>query len=530
MHDVPRKYKGKQCITTFDGTDIPLLYQSALFVLPARLPTQYELDTLTPIELTSPTPWQPHMTEVDDDEEHDLTNMTNLVTFPVVDGGPALLNATTKDNNPDWDHLQKCLGFKPMEICEKTMKATTQLAKNHLRLPLREHYKSRFPGLNVKRLNETFATDTFFSSEKALGGYTCAQIFVGKSSYLTEVFAMHRESSMSDTLSDFIRKWGAPYALLSDNAKSETSKAVKEILRKYNIKDLQTEAYHPNQNLAERRIQEVKKTVNMIMDRVGAPNHLWYECIKYVTYLLNRLAHVRLNNRTPYKAATGETPDISALLQFHFYQPVYYYDKSSSFPKTKEKLGWWMGVAENVGDALTYRVLTTEEQIICRSVLRPGDDEKHPNHRINEGQEAPLASEVDHLDQSRLRLPTIDPNQIMGKQFIKNVHGNPHKAKVIEELEEGKYLVKIGDGEREEILTYNEILDYIDTKENEEDNENMFIFESILDHRIGKDKKYEILVKWETGEETWEPLNWMVKEDPITVAEYGQEQGLLNEA
>jgi hypothetical protein len=36
------------------------------------------------------------------------------------------------------------------------------------RLPLREQFKSRFPAANVRRLNETVATDTFFFDIAAL--------------------------------------------------------------------------------------------------------------------------------------------------------------------------------------------------------------------------------------------------------------------------------------------------------------------------------------------------------------------------
>ena len=62
----------------------------------------------------------------------------------------------------------------------------------------------------------------------------------------TEAFGMKTENEMKDTLQDFIRKWGAPHLLLSDNAQAEVSKAVKDILRTYNIKDMQTEPHHPN--------------------------------------------------------------------------------------------------------------------------------------------------------------------------------------------------------------------------------------------------------------------------------------------
>ena len=142
----------------------------------------------------------------------------------------------------------------------------------------------------MKRQRETFATDTFFSSEKALGGYTCAQLYVGKESPFTEIYGMKTKNQIPDTLQDFIGQWGAPSVLLSDSAKVETSKQIKEILRMYAFKDMQSEPNHQHQNYAERRIQEVKAASTIIMDKVGAPNCLWYHCLKYVVVLLNHLS------------------------------------------------------------------------------------------------------------------------------------------------------------------------------------------------------------------------------------------------
>src|SRR5688500_15736385 len=235
---------------------------------------------------------------------------------------------------------------------------------------MRMHFKSRDPALNVKRLRETFATDTFFSSEKALGGFTMAQLYVGKTSTFCKIYGMKSKNQFSETLQDFIRQWGAPSGLMSDSAKDETSKAVKDILRMYNIKDMQSETNHQHQNYAEQKIQQVKSTSNVVMDRVGAPNYLWYLCLKYVGQVLNNLATPRLNNRTPIEKAFGVTPDLSGLLQFYFYQPVFYLDTNKpAFPHSKELLGHWVGLTENIGDALPYWILTTGKQLIAHSTL-----------------------------------------------------------------------------------------------------------------------------------------------------------------
>ena len=49
----------------------------------------------------------------------------------------------------DWEKMRRCLGHLPMEVVQKTFDITTQLAKVDIRLALRRHYKSRFPGTNV---------------------------------------------------------------------------------------------------------------------------------------------------------------------------------------------------------------------------------------------------------------------------------------------------------------------------------------------------------------------------------------------
>jgi surface polysaccharide O-acyltransferase-like enzyme len=101
------------------------------------------------------------------------------------------------------------------------------------------------------------------------------------------------------------------------------------------------EPHHPQQNPAENRIGTVKQHVRKIMDQTGADSYLWFYGMLYVVYLLNRVVTTVLHGRTPYEMALGVTPDISCLLQFAFYEPVYYLEDTESFPSTCEKLGHW---------------------------------------------------------------------------------------------------------------------------------------------------------------------------------------------
>jgi hypothetical protein len=104
-----------------------------------------------------------------------------------------------------------------------------------------------------------------------------------------------------------------------------------------------------------------------------------------VAHLLNHLAQPDLNWRTSIEACYGITPDISALLLFAFYERVYYLDAESHFPNSKEKAGRFVGIAENVGDALTFWILTEDtQQLIARSVVRTTEDPKTANKCLDQ--------------------------------------------------------------------------------------------------------------------------------------------------
>jgi hypothetical protein len=84
---------------------------------------------------------------------------------------------------------------------------------------------------------------------------------------------MRNESEMPSTLLDFIRKLGLPKGLFSDSAKVQIGKTIQTILCMYCIDDMQSEPHPQHQNPDERRIQDIKKASNHIMDPTGTPSH-----------------------------------------------------------------------------------------------------------------------------------------------------------------------------------------------------------------------------------------------------------------
>ena len=127
--------------------------------------------------------------------------------------------------------------------------------------------------------------------------------------------------------------------LLSDFAKTEISNKVMDVLRVYHISNWHFEPYYQNQNPAEWRYRTIKSWTNTVMNRSGAADNSWVLCLIYVCYLLNHIACTALDEKIPLLALTGITPDISIILLFIFYQPVFYatYDQNS-FLKVKRGL------------------------------------------------------------------------------------------------------------------------------------------------------------------------------------------------
>ena len=162
----------------------------------------------------------------------------------------------------------------------------------------------------------------------------------------------------------------------SDGGKYEISKQVTDLLCSLFIQDYQSEPYHQHQNKAENRFGLAKGYTNTVMNTSGCPACCWLLCLQYICVVLNHLASPTLKGICAVHALEGTTPDISFMLHFSFYEPVYYRIDSSepdlNFPSSSnEKKGYWVGFADNQGDHLTWRILTEDTQkIIIRSGIQ----------------------------------------------------------------------------------------------------------------------------------------------------------------
>ena len=298
------------------------------------------------------------------------------------------------------------------------------------------------------------------------------------------------------------------------------------------------------------------------MNTSGCPACCWLFCLQYICVVLNHLASPTLQGICPVQALQGTTPDVSFLLHFSFYEPVYYRIDSSepdlNLPSSSnEKTGYWVGFADNQGDSFTWRILTEDTQkIIIRSGIRSALRTTTNQHLASpSGERTTLPFPIPYPQQSENSLPldpldastpnfeqfvtsqsgedednpihmaNIDIPNLLGRSFLlpPEDNGERHMAKIIDiddhgpPLEDMKFKLKIN-------------------TDAEEDPDSLFKFRGIVAHQgplesidpDQKGSKYNVMVKWESGEVTYEPLALISKDDPIPCAVYAKKHDLLD--
>ena len=611
------KVGGKQMITTNDGYIFPLDIKSGLAYLKMRPYTDDEFRDLPHVHFTSDVDWDPNILdhEISNndkwyDQQDDVDEIPDKSDFDIV-GDYKKLNesemAFSVDNHflqrakelipeeldmdlivnehemhkssPDYKSFARFFPGLSEEAIKKTFDATTRYARRGLQpgMNLQKFYRSPCPALNVARRPEPVCTDTIYCDYPSVPlGFKAAQVYIGRNTNVSSVHGVKTDKAFVATLQEEIRRRGAMQMIVSDNARAETSKRVKDILRAYAIDDWQSEAYFQHQNYAERHYRDLKRNTNNLLNRTGAPPTAWLLAMQWISFLMNRIAIESLEWRTPMEKLTGVTPDISIILRFSFWEPVYFAIEEPSFPSTStESKGRFVGASEHVGHSMTYKILDDKTGLIFhRSQVRSAWDTENINKKADEAPPKkpkktldedpkdidPIEDYIEYVKSSReeelksdprTTLPTIDIESIIGQTYLTapKDDGTRYRAEVIEAIEENsrkiaanpetrRFRCSVDKGRWEEILTYNEIMNFLE-KELEP---GQYGFRDIVDHHgpvLKKNKKlgdkmkrwngssWNLKILWDDGTYTWEPRDSIEADDNVTVALYAQKAGLL---
>ena len=457
----------------------------------------------------------------------------------------------------DLEMMRPNFGFRPVDVIRKTLENTTQYAKAFSPFPMHRHWHAMYKWFNFKRLPETICTDTAFSSvPAAVTGETCAQLYYGVTSKMMNIYGMWSKGQAEDTYRDFIREEGIPTRLHRDNSGEQKSDGFKETNRVHHVKDSWTEPYHPHQNPAETRAMAfLKRVATSLIIMSGAPMGLWLYAMKYVVMINNWTSHESLGWKTPYEKRHGVPPDISPLLAYRFYQQVYYFI-DDGFPDSGERLGYILGVNENVGSHMTFDILTDDHQtIIARSVLRPVDSPT-PNRGLKPSEELDPVIRIADRDAAKTDLvntwpPTADANdgdnlfteeplkmhlrkkrRRTRKHKVKADIKGKNKRKDLRTREQNKHAPS--NKKRKKIVRFGKQPPSIghnpsDSSLHDDDHE-LFIIDEILDHRRNRySGEPEVLVSWQDYDEShdsWEPVTVIRETAAETLAEYAAHHDL----
>jgi len=274
-----------------------------------------------------------------------------------------------------------------------------------------------------------------------------------------------------------------------------------------------------------------------------------------------------LETRTPEERITSRTPDISEYIHFDWMQWVWY-QEPAQFPETIQCLGRWLGVAHDVGQAMTYWLLTEKGTVLARSsvTVLTGLEEHEPQAKAqqesfmsklaaNSPGSSDLASSqifpelVD--DEPEFSTPEADEytpesyDEYLQAQVILPVGGELRRGQVIRRkrdhqgqpigirntnpiLDMREYEIQFPDGSSGSYLA-NTIAENLYSQVDQEGRSYVLLSE-IIDHAydgtISRDtarhttKGWRFHVTWKDGTTSYVPLREMKNTFPVETADY----------
>ena len=612
------KVGGTQLITTLDGYSVPLLIKDGLaYATSLGKPTDQDMDTYPHVFFTSPDEWDPSVLDYDpphldgldpsqvpdhtfgdpmfdaycDFNERIIANLNILLDAPPADCGSyteisSVFTANLHQSSPqesDWNALCPFLHGHPHPASRTLSMSPPGMGLLHTpritsksTLSLAILFSTSPDAVKLLQPTPSSLTLLLLMMVQPWPNSSVAMI-------LLSVMPMaSNQPNNSSTPSLITSENGEPWIPSSVMEANMKSPSVTDLLRSLFIQDYQSEPYHQHQNKAENCFGLAKRYTNTVMNTSGCPACCWLLCLQYICAVLNHLASPTLQGICPVQALQGTTPDVSFMLHFSFYEPVYYRIDSSepdlNFPSSSnEKKGYWVGFADNQGDSFTWRILTEDTQKIIirsgiRSALRTTTNQRlaspsgegttlpfpipYPQQSTNSLPLDPLDASTPDFEQfvksqsgededNPIHMANIDIPNLLGRSFLlpPEDNGERHMAKIIDiddhgqPLEDIKFKLKINKDQAEEIMSYNQLMDYIQKgTDAEEDPGSLFKFRDIVAHQgplestdpNHKGSKYNVMVEWESGEVTYEPLTLISKDDPITCAVYAKKHDLLD--
>ena len=434
--------------------------------------------------------------------------------------------------------------------------------------------RTTHPATAQRRLPDKASHDTLFSTVPAKGcGSMMLQVFATrKSRYLFGVPIKSKDEVFSAT-EDFFQEVGIPAALRSDNATENHSTKMKALLRSKEVSEEFSEEFLQFQNRVERWIGFLKRSVFKVLQKTGAPADEWLMCAMYVIKCHNKTARKGLHWRTPWEMVFGDTPDISELVEYSFYQSVYYIHdpNDKGFPTPPLHQARYLGPAYRHGSVMTHWIRLPDGSKIAKSLLRADNDARNQEEdedssdvKVTEdqlhfkgsdsklsksrggspkGQEEDLTSdqseEVEEVDYAN----DDDDDEVQGGDerdaeepaltsvindsvWIKDGRTQVIATAVKETYEGSKRFITVRmQGKADQVWSWEKFKKLRSVKDKNRDTLVPFSFVSFGKFKVAKATKgvpSRILIKvgWSDGSFTWEPFDNLKEDDSVSLAGY----------
>ena len=393
---------------------IPLSLRGTISCLPVRKPTlsEFQDTSLERFELTYETPewehWDPSRGEIEEALLH-ASEYDNSSSGDRIGGDDSgILTIKVQDRFSDWnrviasmgtiylpetlyDALRSCVVHSvwtgrdtshsvitpetlarnwsiSLETARRTIDATTQLGIRTRPGDLIRRFKTNDRMLRYNRLNVEMYTDTAKSAVKSHDQMRYIQVYATAGGWV-KAYPMASKSDTPGTLQDLLKDIGVPARLILDNSLEQTKGEFRKLARDAGIRIIQTEPYSPWQNRAELAIRELKKATRRRMARTRTPEVLWSDCVVMEAEIISHTAKqsTLLNGQTPQTLINPETPDISRIAEFGWYDWIWWHDQAAPFPQPKKTLGRYLGPTRDIGPVLTAKILKINGKTVARS-------------------------------------------------------------------------------------------------------------------------------------------------------------------
>ena len=431
VNDIPlihipahKRTENDHSIITYEPPlQIPLLLDGVISYFPTRKPTIAEVQdpTIIRIQMTCEATWDPFSQSYTHDENNMRYSFNNISITNLVYEHDYFCNrllasmrltaiaatSTQRKGSIDAAALSK-LWKIGLEDAKRTLHSTTQLAvRDYTSLSGTKRIQNIHYQLNHRRLNVTMYTDTMHGPCRSWQtGNNYAQIYTTRFGWVW-LRPIKSKSDAHYTLTELHHQVGIPHTMVSDDARELIAGEFRKKCLRAGTHLHPTEPYSPNQNLAESLgVREIKRMYRRAMQRTQSPLQLWDHCLslmaKYRAYTAT--SNYILQGETPHTYLTNEQADISHLVQFGWYDFIWYLDPKEDSLERRQ-LGKYLGPTDSIGSTMCSKVLKANAEIVYRTSVFPLSLEDNNSESVTQ-----LKEQFNQSIKDILKDPNQEPN------------------------------------------------------------------------------------------------------------------------